>query len=177
MPWRSTRFDADRVVIVVVTTLLLLFASPVRGDTGPFDHLGGAWSGTGTVKLTKGGNERIKCKAAYDPRGAVATLRLTCASDTYKITLIGTMEQRDGAITGKWTETTRDVEGSFTGRLDGDKIVLRTSGVITATLTLATTGSRQTVVLQLQGSTVQSVSLTMAREAPAADTKDVISGR
>jgi hypothetical protein len=178
MSWRSTRDGAGGFVRTAAGLAFLLVASPVLGQSGPFDGLAGSWSGTGTVKLTEGGRQRIRCKSAYQlPDRTALALRLTCASDTYKITLIGTMEYRDGAVTGSWSEETRKVEGKFSGRLNGNQMILNTSGVIAATLTVTTTGPRQTVLLQLQGAKVNNVSITMAREEtpekPAANVKPV----
>jgi hypothetical protein len=150
---------------LVLAAALLLGALPASGETGLFDYLIGTWSGTGTVKLLEGGREKIKCRATYEvPESTTAKLRLTCASDTYKITLTGSMQYRNGVITGSWTETTRNVEGSFTGRINGNQIVLNTSGIIAAVLTVTTTGPSQTVVLKLEGAKVSSVSITLKRE-------------
>ncbi len=181
MSWRSTRCGADGFARIAAAVVLLLVASPVHGQPGPFDGLAGSWSGNGIVKLTEGGRDRIRCKSAYEvPDSAALTLQLTCASDTYKITLTGTMEYRDGAVTGSWSEATRKVDGKFSGRVNGNQMVLNTSGVIAATLTVTTTGPRQTILLQLQGAKVNNVSITMAREEtaekPAANVKPA-SGR
>src|SRR6516225_2191674 len=112
----STRI-ASGFASLALTASLLLATVPASGG-GLFDYLVGTWSGAGTVKLTEGGREKIKCKAIYEvPESTTVKLHLTCASDTYKITLEGTMHYRDGAITGTWRETTRDVEGGFTGRV------------------------------------------------------------
>jgi hypothetical protein len=150
---------------LMLAAALLLAALPASGETGLFDYLIGTWSGTGTVKLVEGGREKIKCRATYEvPESTTAKLRLTCASDTYKITLTGSMQYRDGVITGSWTEITRNVEGTFTGRINGNQIVLNTSGIIAAVLTVTTTGPSQTVVLKLEGAKVSSVSITLKRE-------------
>jgi hypothetical protein len=150
-----------RLALVVALLLTALAAS----GAGLFDYLVGTWSGTGTVKLTDGGREKIKCKASYAvPESAIVKISLTCASEIYKITLEGTMQYRDGVITGTWRETTRDVEGSFTGRVNGNQILLNTSGIIAAALTVTTTGPTQTVVLKLEGAKVSSVTITLKRE-------------
>jgi hypothetical protein len=173
------RFPFSRRPVASLASLalaiaVLLAALPAAGGAGLFDYLVGTWSGTGTVKLTEGGREKIKCKAAYEvPESTRVNLHLTCASDTYKITLNGTMQYRDGVITGTWGETTRDVEGSFTGRVNGNQIVLNTSGIIAAALTVTTTGPSQTVVLKIEGAKVSSVSITLKREGVSVIPADV----
>jgi hypothetical protein len=165
MSRRSRKFIPSGLAGGVLLAVFWLLASPVHGQSGPFAHLAGSWSGAGTVKMTEGASERIKCKAVYEvPGGPTVTIRLTCASDTYKIELSGTLQERDGTITGSWSEATRKVEGSLSGRISGNQIVLTTSGIIAGSLTLTTTGNRQTALLQPQGAKVRSVSITMTRE-------------
>jgi len=143
----------------------LLVASAAHGQSDPFAPLAGAWSGIGVVKLTEGGSERIKCRAVYElANQSTVTLRLTCASDTYKIALSGTMQDHDGAITGSWSESTRKVEGILSGRVHDNRIVVKTSGVIPATLSLTTAGARQSALLQPEGAKVRSVSITLNRD-------------
>jgi hypothetical protein len=165
MSRRSTKFSAHGLAKGVLPAVFWLLAWPIHGQSGPFDYLTGSWSGTGVVKMTEGGSERIKCKALYElPGSSTVRIRLTCASDTYKIELSGSLQERDGAITGSWSEATRKVEGSLSGRVSGNQIVLTTSGIVAGTLTLTTTGNRQTALLQPQGAKVRSVSITMTRE-------------
>src|ERR1700760_1542059 len=56
---------------------------------GPFAGFDGAWSGTGTVALSDGTTEHIRCKADYKVNGTGLTLKqnLHCASDSYKFDL------------------------------------------------------------------------------------------
>src|SRR6201989_895446 len=53
---------------------------------GPFAGFDGAWSGTGTVALSDGTTERIRCKADYKVNGSGLGLKqsLHGASDSYK---------------------------------------------------------------------------------------------
>jgi hypothetical protein len=52
---------------VLVSGLLLISAQghAEPGSAGPFLGLSGHWSGAGTVTMTDGATERIRCKAAY----------------------------------------------------------------------------------------------------------------
>jgi len=101
-----------------------------HAQSGPFVQLGGAWAGTGTIKLVDGGTERIRCKASYDlVSGVQVTLNLTCASDSYKFVLLGSMEASSGgAITGNWTEQTRNVAGRVSGHVSGNHIAVTPAG-------------------------------------------------
>jgi hypothetical protein len=56
------------------------------GWEGPFLGLSGHWSGAGTVTMTDGTTERIRCKAAYavNATGKAVQQTLRCASDSYR---------------------------------------------------------------------------------------------
>jgi hypothetical protein len=76
---------------------LLLLASlfiPNHGTlaaTSPFHAMAGAWSGGGTLTMSSGTQERVRCRASYGVagRGENLTLNLRCASDSYNFDLAG----------------------------------------------------------------------------------------
>ena len=123
-----------------------LTASPSHAQSGPFAGLAGTWSGGGTVTLDDGSKERIRCRATYAPAGAAMTMTLTCASDAYKFSLSANVEDRGGAITGSWTEASRNISGSLEGRGGGGgfEVVASTAG-FNANISLRTTGNKQSI--------------------------------
>jgi len=161
---RPTRFCAHAIVAGAFAVLCMLAPVPGYGQSGPFAALIGSWSGTGTIKLAEGGSERLKCKASYDSVSTMTVqLRLLCASDSYKFDLLGSMTANGNAITGSWTESTRNVAGTITGRISGGTISVNTAGALTAGLSLSVTGGRQSVTLHSQGTSITSVAITMTR--------------
>src|ERR1700744_2529771 len=58
-------------------------------SSGPFAGFEGQWSGTGTVALSDGTTEHIRCKADYkvNTNGMSLKQKLDCASDSYKFDL------------------------------------------------------------------------------------------
>src|ERR1700751_1629708 len=93
-----------------------LAASPSHAQSGPFAGLAGTWSGGGSVTLDDGSKERIRCRATYAPAGATMTMTLTCACAPYKCGLSANVQDRGGAITGTWSESSRNISGSLEGR-------------------------------------------------------------
>src|SRR6516162_6219632 len=83
---------------------------------GPFGSLAGAWHGGGSVTLEDGSSERIRCRATYAPSGSSMEMTLTCASDAYKFNLSGHVVAEGAAITGSWSESSRNVAGTLQGR-------------------------------------------------------------
>src|SRR5207237_1174726 len=79
-----------------VGAALLLSVSLGHAQSGPFAGFDGAWSGNGTVSLSDGTTERIRCKADYKVNGTGLGLKqnLHCASDSYKFDLAATSPAR-----------------------------------------------------------------------------------
>jgi len=128
--------------------------------------MAGTWSGGGTLSTTDGGQERLRCRAAYDVarNGAELRLNLRCASESYNFDLAGNVEYRGGAITGSWSEATRNASGTISGRAAGDHIEAAARGEnFSANLSLTTRGSRQNVSIRPQGTNITGVSLTLDR--------------
>ena len=76
----------------------------VPGSDGPFLGLSGHWSGAGTVTLTNGATERIRCKAAYavNSTGKAVQQTLRCASDSYRVEISSNVISEGGSLSGSW---------------------------------------------------------------------------
>ena len=134
----------------------------------PFERLAGHWSGSGTIELSSGVHERIRCRAAYDVLNEQNKLQLNirCASDSFNIDLRASANYSGGAITGNWSESTRNAAGSIAGRAEGDRfqVVARASS-FAASLTLVTHGGRQSVLIRSQDAqaSIRGVSINLKR--------------
>jgi hypothetical protein len=134
----------------------------------PFERLAGQWSGAGTIELSSGAHEKVRCRAAYDVLGDQRKLQLNirCASDSFNFDLRASANYSAGAITGNWSESTRNVAGTISGRADGDHFqVVAKASSFTATLTLVTHGGRQSVAIRSQDpqSSIKGVSINLKR--------------
>ena len=80
-----------------VGAALMLSLSASYAQSGPFAGFNGAWSGNGTVALSDGTTERIRCKADYKVDGSGLGLKqnLRCASDSYKFDLTSNVTSQD----------------------------------------------------------------------------------
>ncbi len=134
----------------------------------PFGRLAGAWSGSGTIELSDGTREPIKCRASYDVLEDQRKLQISlrCASASYNFDLLASAAYSRGAVTGSWTESTRNIAGVISGKADDSRLqVLAKSDAFSATLTLVTHGNRQTVAIRSQekDSSIKGASITMQR--------------
>jgi hypothetical protein len=154
----------------IARTGLLLAALCLSGGAaqaaGPFSAMAGSWSGGGVLNTTDGGQERLRCRASYDVDGGGAALRLNlrCASASYNFDLASNVQYRGGAISGEWSEASRNASGTISGRAVGDRIEASASGQnFSAGLSMTTRGSRQTVSIRPQGTNITGVTLALDR--------------
>ena len=165
---RGLRFAVRQALFLGLLSLLVSPGLAERGAGSPFAALPGAWTGTGTIAMSNGTKERIRCRAAYRLEGGSANLRLelSCTSDSYKFELRSQITYDGGAISGNWDEATRGVGGNITGTATGSQIRARAEGqTFTAILAMDTRGTKQSVSIQSPGSEMSSVTIELARGA------------
>ena len=158
MPW------AARALTASLFWSAALGASAQAG--GPFEKLAGAWTGNGTIAMSDGHSERIRCRANYEvtPSGIILHQDLRCASDSYKFEVKSSLVVSGNELTGTWSETTRQVTGSVTGTIQGEQISTSVSGTgFSATLGVTTRGNAQSVSIKPEGTDIQSVQIAMKR--------------
>lgn len=146
------RANLTRGMIFVLAVLLSSHGiGHAQRGVGPFERLAGQWSGSGTIDLSNGTREPIKCRAAYDMLAERQNLQLNirCASDSYNFDLYSNAVLAGHAVSGTWSESTHSVGGTISGTADGDHIQARAeSPGFTATLSLVTHGNRQSVSIR-----------------------------
>ncbi|HUB64656.1 MAG TPA: hypothetical protein VL996_09465 [Methylocella sp.] len=145
----------------------LFLSTPLQADPGPespFLGFSGHWSGSGTITMTDGTAERIRCRASYSvyETGRALQQTLRCASESYRLEISSNVMSAGGSLSGSWSEATRGVSGSISGRASGSEIVANVvGGSFTARLDVHTHGDRQSVSIRPQGTDVAAVSITL----------------
>jgi hypothetical protein len=151
----------------LVTMALAVAAAPAQSAMiSPFRAMAGTWSGGGTLSMANGEQERLRCRASYNVGGGgeELSLNLRCASASYNFDLTSNVRDRGGAISGEWTEASRNASGSIFGRAAGDHIEASARGQnFSANLSLTTRGNRQIVSIRPEGTDVRAVSLALDR--------------
>ena len=148
-----------------IGAVLMLSVTASHAQSGPFAGFSGAWSGNGTVALSDGTTERIRCKADYKVDGSGLALKqsLHCASDSYKFDLSSDVQSQGDQISGYWSEASRNVNGSLQGTAGGGRIeVFVQAAGFAASLTLQTNGNKQTVQISSKGE-IKGVNITMVK--------------
>ena len=133
-------------------------------SASPFAGFDGSWSGSGTVSLSDGSSEQIRCRATYNVVGGTALKQsLRCASDSYKFELSSDVKSQGNQVTGTWGEASRNIFGNLQGSAGGGQIdVFVEAAGFAANLTLTTKGNKQLVSISSKGQ-IRDVSINMIR--------------
>jgi hypothetical protein len=161
----SSLFGQATAAACVGAALMLSASTGQAQSAGPFAGFDGAWSGNGTVTLSDGATERIRCKADYKVNGSGLGLKqnLHCASDSYKFDLSSDVTSQGDRISGNWSEASRNIFGYLQGTAGGGQIdVFVEASGFAANLTLRTNGTKQVVQISSKGE-IRGVNITMTK--------------
>jgi hypothetical protein len=155
-----------RIILATALGLVIGASQALAGDA--FKRIEGQWRGNGTIEFSNKSKETLHCRASYDvlQSGANLQLAIRCASDSYRIDLMGNATEANGKISGSWSEATLNVSGSLSGSADGSTIkVLAKSPAFTASFGLVTHGGKQSVSIRSEtpDSTIRGASISLAR--------------
>src|SRR5690349_14179959 len=82
---------ADAALGLLFCFFVMLIAPPfarAAAADSPFLALSGSWGGTGTIAMSSGAKERIRCRASYRLENPVnLRLEMSCSSDSYRFEL------------------------------------------------------------------------------------------
>jgi hypothetical protein len=151
--------------VAFAAIVFLLYPATCFAQAGPFDGLQGSWAGGGTISLSDGSTERIRCRASYTIVGSGSELRqsLRCASDSYKFDLTSNVVSAGGNVSGSWNESTRNIAGNLHGHSTRNRIAVNVEAPgFAANLALTTNGNRQSISISSKGE-IRNVSINMVR--------------
>jgi hypothetical protein len=130
----------------------------------PFAGIAGRWSGDGSIALTNGATERLRCDANYVVSGGGDNLdsTLRCASDSYNFDLRFSLVNKAGSLLGNWNEITKNVQGGISGRDSQGLIQVTVRGqAFAAAVTVATRRTEQSVRIRAQSGDLSQVTITL----------------
>jgi hypothetical protein len=136
-------------------------------DKGPFTNLNGNWTGNGTITMGDGASEPLRCRVKYELSGSAGgslEQTITCASDSYKFDLSASVEYRNGAVTGYWTEKSRNTSGKLKGKATNEMIqaTVETPGFI-AVLNVLTKGNQQRVTIKSPSTDIREIQIALKK--------------
>lgn len=140
--------------------------SHAAAAAGPFDPFAGASRGAGEVISRDGARERISCRVSgsVSQGGEALTQSMVCASDNYRFDIRANAAAEGDRVRGEWQETTRGVQGSLAGRIEGGHLSGAVSGAgFTAAFSLRSSGRKIFYILRPSSGDVASVSVVLTR--------------
>ena len=151
-------------------SLALVFVmATVAGNgaaAGPIEDLSGYWTGAGTVLLTNGSTERVKCAVIYKVGGSGTQIKQTmrCASADYNINAAAELRVNGAQVSGNWEEKTYSATGDVAGRYTGSSFVLSIKGQnFTAGMNVGLSSCKQSINITPQGLDVRRISMNLAK--------------
>lgn len=142
---------------------LLAFGQVVAAD--PVEELAGYWTGSGSVLLTNGKTERVKCQVIYKTETGSVRQTLRCASVDYSINALAELRIKGGQVTGSWEEKTYAAKGDVTGRYSGETFALTIQGAnFSAAMNVTLSNCKQSINISPQGLEVSRVAIALAKE-------------
>jgi hypothetical protein len=162
--WRLTKRRIG--VLVLLGSFFLMTPTEALPHPGPFERMSGTWSGSGKVVFSDGHDEPIRCRLGNDVGGAgsLLELHLRCASASYNFEVQSAVTAHQGAVSGNWNETSRNIKGKLLGVWEKDRVIAHVEGgAFEGDVTLAVTESSLLFTLAPVATEVREVVIILQR--------------
>lgn len=157
--------SVKQLVAMIIAASLVLTPTIARAT---LDEFAGPWSGIGSMNLSDGSQERIRCKASYIVKHSSKsfTFALRCASDAYKMLFSAEIEQEGTTLSGNWFESEYRQGGKLYGTSSDGLIEARIEGnTVAALVTIRTKANHQWFLLQAPGAWASEVAVELDRDS------------
>jgi hypothetical protein len=133
---------------------------------GALASLPGRWTGEGRLGFKDGKAETVTCRATYfaatDAPGLKQTIR--CASPSGKIELKSRLEDKDGVLTGEWSEEIYSLKGELHGKTTERGLIVTVKGAdLDANMDVIVKDNRQIVEIQFHNTMLIGLTLVLTR--------------
>lgn len=151
--------------IAVLSLSAGLFLAAQTAVANPVLNLPGRWSGPGSIVMSSGETEAMRCVATYFVEGgANVKQNLRCASQGYKIDAMTQLVVANGRVSGGWEERTWDTKGAIRGDVQGDSFNLMIDGPgFTAAMAVKTDNCKQSINITPRGNAVARISMNLGK--------------
>lgn len=147
-------------------SLLLPFSHASADAADAFSSMRGTWSGSGQMRLEGGRTESLRCRANYTDRnrGHGLGISLRCASATSKVDLHASLTASGSRLTGNWEEREFNTAGTASGSAHGNEISLSIGGGLDGSMSVTTSGSRQSVSITTRNVALKGIRIALSRQ-------------
>jgi hypothetical protein len=146
--------------------LLAACVAAVPASASPLGDLPGRWAGWGSVTMSNGNSEQLKCVATYFVADGGSSLQqnLRCASVSYKIDSTASLQVNSGRVSGEWHEKIYSVDGSVAGRITGNGFNLAIQGEnFNAAMSVTTSTCKQSLSITPLAFDISEISMTLGK--------------
>lgn len=153
-----------------LTILALSLLVPLSGASadaaGAFASMHGSWSGSGQMRLEGGRTENLRCRANYTDRnrGRGLGISLRCASASSKVDLHASLNASGSRVSGNWEEREFNTGGTASGTASGNEISLSIGGGLDGSMSVTTSGSRQSVSITTANVALKGIRIALSRQ-------------
>lgn len=140
-------------------------AAPVE-PASPLEKLVGRWVGEGFLGVKDGKSESVKCRVTYIPAESSHQLKQTvrCASAGGSIEVQSHIVHSAGAISGSWSELTRNMRGDLSGKVTPRGFQVMVTGTdLSANMNVVINGPRQIIEIQFNNSSLIGLTLVLTK--------------
>jgi hypothetical protein len=132
----------------------------------PIGELAGYWTGVGSITLSGGSTERVKCAVTYKVASGGGEIRqsIRCASADYSINATADLRVKGEVVSGSWEEKTYAATGEVSGRYTGESFVLSIRGAsFTAAMSVTLSACKQSISIAPKGLDVTQVAIGLVK--------------
>ena len=145
-----------------------MVAEPATPSAPPasLDQLVGRWTGYGRLGFAEAKFENVKCRVTYLRTEVPGQLKqnIRCASASGNIEVLSELQQTGAELSGKWTETVRNMSGELAGQVTPNGFKVEIKGTdLQAHMDIIAKGGRQLVEIQFNNSTLVGLSLMLVK--------------
>lgn len=151
---------------ILALSLLTPHSDASADAVSAFSSLRGSWSGSGQMRLEGGRTESLRCRASYTDRnrGRGLGISLRCASASSKVDLHASLTAAGSRVSGNWEEREFNTGGTANGTASGNEISLSIGGGLDGTMSVTTSGSRQSVSITTENVALKGIRIALSRE-------------
>lgn len=168
-----SRLATAVLALSIATGLIPAASQPLSADSaqpasisGALADLPGRWTGEGRLGFKDGKAETVTCRATYfaatDAPGLKQTIR--CASPSGKIELKSRLEEKDGLLSGEWSEEIYNLNGALEGKVTERGLIVKVKGEnLDANMDVIVKDNRQIVEIQFHNTSLIGLTLVLTR--------------
>jgi hypothetical protein len=136
--------------------------------SGAMASLPGRWTGQGRLGFKDGKAETVTCRATYFAATDGPSLKQTirCASPSGKIELKSQLVEKDGVLTGEWSEEIYNLKGELQGKTTEHGLLVKVKGPdLDANMDVIVKDNRQIVEIQFHNTSLIGLTLVLTRSS------------